>query len=162
MIAGPMFPIRLLPNQSSKLFGVALVPSWTITFTEPFGSGWYEGQLALGAELPAFRTDEPTTGYGVGMTPKLVYTATYFGRLRPYIEGGGGVIWTDLGGQVPEQPGQFNFLVWAGAGCSYFVTPQWAINVGFRFNHISNAGTSSQNSGLNYGLPFIGLSYALF
>ena len=61
-----------------------------ITLTEPIGAGWSQGQLALGAELIAFHTDEPITAYGAGLTPKFVYTATAFGRVRPFVEAGGG------------------------------------------------------------------------
>lgn len=160
--AGPFFPIRVLSGQSSKLFGEALMPSWSVTLTEPIGAGWYQGQLALGAELIAFHTAEPLTAYGVGLTPKLVYTSTAFGRIHPFLEAGGGPVWTDLGGRVPEQPGQFNFLVWGGAGCSYQMTHTWALTAGYRIMHISNAGTRTPNSGLNVGLPFIGLSYRAF
>lgn len=162
LTAGPFFPIRVLSSQSSKLFGEALMPSWMVTLTEPVGSGWYQGQLAVGAEVIAFHTAEPITAYGVGFTPKLVYTSTAFGRIHPFLEAGGGPVWTDLGGRVPEQPGQFNFLVWGGAGCSYQITPTWAITGGYRIMHISNAGTRAPNSGLNFGLPFIGLSYQGF
>ncbi len=160
LAAGPFFPIRLLPSQSSKLFGRAAMPSWAMTLTDPVGSSWYRGQVALGAELLGFGTSEPNTAYGVGVTPKLEYRLTGFGRLRPYIEGGGGPLWTDLGGRVPEQPGQFNFVVWGGAGCAWLLTPQWALNVGYRFVHISNAGTRTPNSGLNFGLPLVGISYS--
>lgn len=160
LAAGPFFPIRLLPSQSSKLFGSAAMPSWSMTLTDPVGSSWYRGQVALGAELLGFGTSEPKRAYGVGVTPKLEYRLTGFGRLRPYIEGGGGPLWTDLGGRVPEQPGQFNFVVWGGAGCAWLLTPQWALNVGYRFVHISNAGTRAPNSGLNFGLPLVGISYS--
>ena len=162
LTAGPFFPIRVLSSQSSKLFGEALMPSWAVTLTEPVGTGWYQGQLSLGAEVIAFHTAEPITAYGAGFTPKLVYTSTAFGRVRPFLEGGGGPVWTDLGGRVPEQPGQVNFLVWGGAGCSYQMTRDWALNAGYRIMHISNAGTRAPNSGLNFGLPFIGLSYQGF
>lgn len=162
LTTGPLFPMRVLSSQSSKLFGEALMPSWMITLTEPIGASWYQGQLALGAELIAFHTDEPITAYGAGLTPKFVYTATAFGRVRPFVEAGGGPIWTDLGGRVPEQPGQFNFLVWAGVGGSYHVTPTWALTAGYRVMHISNGGTRSSNFGLNFGLPFLGLSYQGF
>ena len=67
---------------------------------------------------------------------------------------------TGLGGRVPEQPGQFNFVVWGGAGCAWRLTPQWALNVGYRFVHLSNAGPRNPNSGLNFGLPLVGLSYS--
>jgi lipid A 3-O-deacylase len=159
---GPFFPIRLMSSQSSKLFGTAIMPSWSMTVTDPIGSNWYRGQVSFGAELLAFGTSEPVTGYGVGITPKLHYSFISFDRLRPYIEGGAGPLWTDLGGQVPEQPGQFNFVVWGGAGAAWMLTPQWAVNAGYRFVHISNGGTSTPNSGLNFGLPFVGLSYSLY
>ncbi len=162
LTAGPFFPIRVLSGQSSKLFGEALMPSWTVTLTEPVGAGWSQGQLSLGAEVIAFHTAEPIAAYGVGFTPKLVYTSTAFGRIHPFLEAGGGPVWTDLGGRVPEQPGQFNFLVWGGAGCSYQLTRDWALNAGYRIMHISNAGTRAPNSGLNFGLPFIGLAYQGF
>lgn len=162
LTTGPFFPLRVGPSQSSKLFGEAFMPSWMVTLTEPIGSSWYQGQLALGAELVAFHTRNPMTAYGIGLTPKMVYTSTAFGRVRPFIEGGGGPVWTDLGGRIPEQPGQFNFLVWGGAGGAYYFTPGWAIQAGYRVMHISNAGTRSPNSGLNFGLPFIGLTYQIF
>jgi len=162
LTTGPFFPIRVLSSQSSKLFGEALMPSWAVTLTEPVGAGWYQGQLSLGAEVIAFHTTEPLTAYGVGFTPKLVYTSTAFGQIRPFLEAGGGPVWTDLGGRVPEQPGQFNFLVWGGIGASYQMTPAWALAAGYRVMHISNAGTRDPNSGLNFGLPFLGLSYQGF
>jgi len=162
MVAGPMFPIRILSGQSSKLFGGATAPSWTMTLTDPVDSSWFSGQVALGFELLGLGTSEPVSAYGIGATPKLVYSFTAFNSVRPYLEGGGGPMWTDLGGRVPEQPGQFNFVVWGGVGCAWFFTPQWAMHAGYRFVHISNGGTRSPNSGLNFGLPFIGLSYSLF
>jgi lipid A 3-O-deacylase len=162
LAVGPFFPIRVMPSQSSKLFGAAAMPSWSMTVTDPIGSNWYRGQVALGAELLVFRTSEPVTSYGVGITPKLQYTFVGLDRLRPHIEGGGGPIWTDLGGRVPEQPGEFNFVVWGGAGAAWLLTPRWALNIGYRFVHISNGGTRAPNSGLNFGLPFAGISYSLY
>jgi lipid A 3-O-deacylase len=162
LAVGSFFPIRLIPNQSSKLFGTAIMPSWSMTITDSLGANWYQGQVSVGAELLAFETSEPVIGYGVGVTPKLQYTFVSLDRLRPYLEGGGGPLWTDLGGQVPEQPGEFNFVVWGGAGGSWLLTPHWTLNVGYRFVHISNGGTRTPNSGLNFGLPFAGISYSLF
>lgn len=97
LTTGPFFPLRVGISQSSKLFGEAIMPSWMVTLTEPIGSGWYQGQLALGAEMIAFRTSEPITAYGVGFTPKLVYTSTAFGRVRPFLEAGGGPCMDRLG-----------------------------------------------------------------
>src|SRR5215467_14490603 len=76
VIIGPLFPIRVLSDQSSKLFGVAAVLYWAITFLDSIGSGWYQGQAAVGAELMTFWTSEPVTAFGIGFTPKLLYTFT--------------------------------------------------------------------------------------
>ncbi len=155
----PLHPVRLLSGQSSKLFGVAVMPSWSMTVTDEIGSGWYRGQLAFGAELMLLHTTDPIAATGVGLTPKLLYTWTGLNRIRPFVEGGSGPLWTDLGGRVPEQPGQFNFLVWGGAGCAWVIHPSWTVQAGYRLVHISNGGTRTPNSGLNFGLPFVGLSY---
>jgi lipid A 3-O-deacylase len=157
---GPFYPIRLLSGQSSKLFGFAAMPSWSIALTDAIGSGWYQGQVAAGVELVSFRTSDPISATGIGLAPKLAYTLTSLGRVRPFVEGGGGPLWTDLGGRLPEQPGQFNFIVWGSAGCAWLFDASWAVQAGYRFVHISNAGTREPNSGLNVGMPFLGLSYA--
>jgi hypothetical protein len=40
LAVGPIFPIRVMPGQSSKLFGTAVIPSWSMTITGPIGSSW--------------------------------------------------------------------------------------------------------------------------
>jgi len=162
LVAGGMLPVRLLAAQSSKLYGVAVHPSWQMTVTNPIGNGWWRGSIGLGAEAAFLGITEPTGAYGIGITPKVVYTFISFGPLRPYIEGGGGPLWTNFDGRIREQGSDFNFLVWGGAGANYDLTARWALNVGVRFSHISNASTAVPNSGLNYLLPFVGLSAKLF
>jgi opacity protein-like surface antigen len=162
MIVGGMLPVRVMDAQSSKLNGVAVHPSWQIALTDPIGDGWWRGSVALGVEAAFLGIAEPTSAYGVGITPKLVYTLTSFGSLKPYLEGGGGPLWTNFNGRIPEQGTDFNFLVWGGTGATYHLTTRWALNAGIRFSHISNADTGSPNRGLNYLLPFIGLSSKLF
>ncbi len=162
LLAGGMLPVRLLEPQSSKLNGVAVHPSWQITLTDPIGDSWWSGTMALGAEAAFLGVTEPTGAYGIGFTPKVIYTFTSFGQLQPYIEGGGGPLWTNFDGRIREQGSDFNFLVWGGAGARYELTAQWALIAGVRFSHISNAGTDSPNSGLNYLLPFAGVSAKLF
>jgi len=162
MIVGGMLPVRVLDGQSSKLNGVAVHPSWHITLTDPIGEGWWRGSVALGVEAAVLGIAEPTGAYGIGVTPKLIYTLTSFGQLKPYVEGGGGPLWTNFDGRIPEQGSDFNFLVWGGAGATYDLTSRWALNAGVRFSHISNADTDSPNRGVNYLLPFIGIAAKLF
>lgn len=162
MVVGGMLPVRLMDEQSSKLNGVAVHPSWQIALTDPIGSGWWSGSIALGAELAGLGITQPTGAYGIGFTPKLIYTLTSFGRLKLYLEAGGGPIWTNFDGRIPEQGSDFNFLVWGGMGAIYDLTAHLALNAGFRLSHISNAGTDVPNAGVNYLLPFVGVSAKLF
>jgi len=162
VVVGGMLPVRLMEGQSSKLNGVSVHPYWQIAVTSPASHEWWSGSVALGVEAAFLGIAEPTSVYGVGVTPKVVYTFTSFGPLKPYIEGGGGPLWTNFDGRIPEQGSDFNFLVWGGAGATYDLTARWALNAGVRFSHISNGGTDSPNGGLNYLLPFIGIAAKLF
>ncbi|MGE0644334.1 MAG: acyloxyacyl hydrolase [Nitrospira sp.] len=162
VMIGGMLPLRLMDAQSSKLNGVSVHPSWQTILTDPNGENWWSGSVVLGIEAAFLGVAEPTSAYGIGFTPKLGYALTSFGRLKPFIEGGGGPLWTNFDGRIPEQGSDFNFLVWAGAGASYDLTARWALNAGVRFSHISNADTDSPNGGLNYLLPFIGVTSKLF
>jgi len=156
--AGPVFPLRLTPAQSSKLFGEQATVSWAMTITEPLGKGMFDGALSLGAEAVLFRTRQPSESYNIGAMPRLRYVFGSRALIRPYLEGGGGGVWGTLAG-TPVQASNVNFLLMAGAGVSWFFSPHMAVSVGYRFYHISNAGLGDPNSGLNYNYPFIGLSY---
>ncbi|MBH0202427.1 MAG: hypothetical protein HP496_09075 [Nitrospira sp.] len=122
VVVGGMSPIRVMEGQSSKLYGVAVHPSWQIALTDPIGEGWWSGSVALGVEAAFLGITEPVGAYGIGITPKLSYTLTSFGSLQPYLEGGGGPSWTNFDGRIPEQGSDFNFLVWGGAGATYDLT----------------------------------------
>ena len=162
LVIGGILPVRMMEGQASKLHGVAVHPSWQIALTDPVGNQWWSGSIAVGVEAAFLGITQPTGAYGIGFTPKLVYLLTSFGRMKPYVEGGGGPLWTNFDGRIPEQGSDFNFLVWGGAGVSYELTAQWSLTAGVRISHISNAGTDSPNGGLNYLLPFAGVSTKLF
>jgi len=159
--AGPVFPLRLTPAQSSKLFGEQATVSWAMTITEPLGKGMFDGALSLGAEAVLFRTRQPSESYNIGAMPRLRYVFGSRALIRPYLEGGGGGVWGTLAG-TPEQASNVNFLLMAGAGVSWFVSPHTTVSIGYRFYHISNGGLGDPNSGLNYNYPFIGLSYLYY
>jgi len=156
---GYLLPHRLTQDHTTKQQGVALMPSWMMTLTDPIGGSWYRGQVSLGAEMVYIELQEPFLTHGLGFTPKIKYTFIALDRLRPYVEFAGGPFWTDLAGKIPEESSRFNFILTAGFGISYFLTNQVALNVGYRFQHISNAGTHYPNLGLNASLPFGGFSF---
>lgn len=159
LTAGYMFSHRLTHLHKTKQHGPALMPSWMMTITDPIGDGWYRGQVSLGAEMVYLEFREPLLTHGIGFTPRIKYTFVALGRVRPYLEFAGGPFWTDLGGRIHEEANQFNFILTGGAGVSWFVTSQLAFNAGYRFHHISNAGTAYPNLGLNASLPFAGFSF---
>jgi hypothetical protein len=156
---GYLLPHRLTQDHTTKQQGVALMPSWMMTLTDPIGGSWYRGQISLGAEMVYIQFQEPILTHGVGFAPKIKYTFVALDRIRPYIEFAGGPFWTDLAGKIPEESSRFNFVLMAGFGVSYFLTNQVALNAGYLFNHISNAGTSYPNLGLNASLPYGGVSF---
>ena len=156
---GYILPHRLTEDHTTKQEGPAFMPSWMITITDPLGSSWYRGQVSIGAEMVYIQFQEPILTHGVGFTPKIKYSFVAGDRIRPYAEFAGGPFWSDLTGKIPEESGQFNFILSAGFGVSYFLTDQAALNIGYRFQHISNAGTSYPNIGLNASLPLVGFSF---
>jgi hypothetical protein len=159
LTAGYMLPHRLTQDHTTKQQGPAFMPSWMMTITDPVGNGWYRGQVSMGAEMVYIQFQEPFLTHGVGFTPKIKYTFVALDWIRPYAEFAGGPFWTDLAGKIPEESSRFNFVLTAGFGVSYFLTDRVALNVGYRFHHISNAGMSYPNIGLNASLPFGGFSF---
>jgi hypothetical protein len=157
--AGYLLPHRLTTDHTTKQQGPALMPSWMMTLTNPISDSWYRGQVSIGAEMVYIQFREPLLTHGIGFTPKIRYTFVALDRMRPYLEFAGGPFWTDLGGQIPEESTQFNFIVTGGVGIAWFITPQTSFNVGYRFHHISNAGTHYPNLGLNSSLPYGGFSF---
>jgi hypothetical protein len=159
LTAGYLLPHRLTTEHTTKQQGPALMPSWMMTLTNPITDGWYRGQVSIGAEMVYLQFREPILTHGIGFTPKIKYTFVALDRIRPYVEFAGGPFWTDLGGRIPEQANEVNFVVTGGVGVSWFITPQVALYAGYRFHHISNAGTQYPNLGLNASLPFGGFSF---
>ena len=159
LTAGYLLPHRLTTDHTTKQQGPAFMPSWMMTITDPVGDSWYRGQVSLGAEMVYIQFQEPFLTHGVGFTPKIKYTFVALDRFRPYAEFAGGPFWSDLTNKIPEESSQFNFVLTAGFGLSWFITPQTSLNVGYRFHHISNAGTSYPNIGINASVPFGGFSF---
>jgi hypothetical protein len=81
----------------------------------------------------------------------------YGQRLVPFVEGGEGVLYTDLRGE--HLGTRFQFSSQAGFGLHWFIDGTTALTVSYRIRHISNAGISSVNTGLNTDFFTFGLTY---
>jgi lipid A 3-O-deacylase len=119
---------------------------WNLAL-EYFLEGWIGGT-----------TGGPQDAIEFGINPigfKISYDAGQ--AVVPYFTGGIGVMYTGLGGLRLGGPFEFNET--AGAGFELFPREDWAITLGFRYRHISNAGISDDNLGLDTLFGQIGLSY---
>ena len=123
----------------------------------PAGPGFLRGALELGLEPLYQRYTEPVDAFYAGLAAVVRYHFLPFGRLVPYIEVAGAAGGTDL--KVPEIDSNFSFLLIGGAGLSYFVADRVSLYAGYRFQHVSNARTSSPNFGVNSNTGVVGVSY---
>jgi hypothetical protein len=94
-----------------------------------------------------------------GVLPALTYYFDLGYNIYPYVEGGLGMLYTDLRGY--NLGGHFSFMEMVGTGVTYFVNEHIAISVGWRFRHISNAGLYDDNAALNTDTIMGGISYFL-
>ena len=130
------------------------------------GQKWFfpPGALEVGAEpfasvITSIRPgNSGSLELGVGL-PMVTYYFDLGNRVYPYLEGGLGLLYTDLRGY--HLGGHFSFAETVGVGAAYFLYDNLALNVGWRFRHISNANLYDDNVGLDSGIFLAGFSYFL-
>ena len=120
------------------------------------GSGPLKGAFEIGLEPIYQRFVDPETAFFAGLGAVARYHLLPLGRFVPYVELGAAPGYTDL--NVREQQTNFVFLLFGGLGASYFVSDRTALYAGYRLQHISNAGTSSPNQGINSHTGVVGVS----
>src|SRR5206468_4975132 len=74
----------------------------------------------------------------------------------PFLEGGEGVLYTDLRGEGLGE--RFQFSSQAGGGLHWFFDEQTALTVSYRIRHISDAGLTKENRGLNTNFFTLGVT----
>ena len=114
------------------------------------------GRTEIVAEvLGGAQFSSPSASLG-GVGAVLRYNLTRDETFVPFVELGGGVLLTDIGG--PDLSGIFQFHEEGGLGAHYFVDRHDAITFDYRFMHISNAGISHPNLGVNNHSFFLGFT----
>jgi opacity protein-like surface antigen len=122
----------------------------------PIGFGALKGALELGVE-PFYQSFiDPVDAFFAGLGVIARYHFLPFGRFVPYVELSAVPGATDL--RVREQNTDFVFLLFGGAGASFFLSDRTALYAGYRFQHISNANTDSPNRGINSHTGVLGIS----
>ena len=99
--------------------------------------------------MPAYVVFQPSQhAYGAGLTPLLLkYNFTGGRSVVPYLEVGGGLLFTNH--DVPLGTNQVNFTPQAALGIQVFRRGNRSLNLAARYVHISNAGLSDPNPGIN-------------
>ena len=129
------------------VFNAGLRYGWILT--GPHLPSIFRGRLEYAVDaVPVFLVFQPAhPDYGVSFNPfGLKWNFERHGRLSPYLELGGGALFTD--NKVPAFTSKVNFPPAAALGTHILGAKyNWSLEV--RYLHISNAGLSRINPGLN-------------
>ncbi len=115
------------------------------------------GVVTFGVEGMFSRIFEPSYAMELGGGLLLRYRLA-FPRVQPYAELEGGMLYSDL-----RHFDLGSRVLFTAQGAVGLQLPLWnglAATAGYRFRHISNAGQSRSNPGLNSNLLIAGLAYA--
>jgi hypothetical protein len=120
--------------------------------TDDHGSGFLRGNFEWSADLiPVYYIWQPApaqNAYAAGFNPvNLKWNFTHCARTIPYLELGGGVLFSNHA--VPLNTSHVNFLPHATLGFQFFNSDRRAFTAGIRYEHISNAGLTVPNPGIN-------------
>ena len=98
--------------------------------------------------VPVFVVFQPAnTAYGAGFDPLgLKWNFQRHGRLSPFLELTGGVLFTDH--DIPTNTNSVNFMDQAAFG-THILGAKYSVSVEVRYMHISNAGLGNLNPGIN-------------
>jgi lipid A 3-O-deacylase len=129
------------------VFNIGARYGWVLT--DAHGPGFLRGRFEYAVDVvPLFLVSQTTnTAYGFGVNPfALKWNFASHGRAVPYIDLGGGTLFTNV--KVPEGTSHVNFTT-SGALGVHFLRRKYNWSAEVRYMHISNAGISRPNPGIN-------------
>lgn len=118
---------------------------------------WYQGNWELLEEIFAGGQFNPESHYLVGETTVIRYNFVTGTRWVPFLDGGAGVLGTDIGG--PDLGTVFEFNEQGGPGIKYFWRKDSALTFQYRYTHMSNAGIKEPNQGVNEHMFYAGITW---
>lgn len=124
------------------------------------GDHWYRGNLEGRLEVfggMQFHPYVDANGWLIGLTPHLRYDFATGTRWIPFVDGGAGVTATGIG--HPDLSGTFEFNLQPGLGVHWFLRDNLALTAEARYVHMSCAGISHPNLGLNNVIGMVGLTW---
>lgn len=129
------------------VFNIGARYGWILT--DAHGPSFLRGRFEYAVDVvPLFIVAQSTnTAYGFGVNPfALKWNFTSRGSAVPYIDIGGGTLFTNV--KVPEGTSHVNFTT-SGAVGVHFLRSKYNWSAEVRYMHISNAGISRPNPGIN-------------
>jgi lipid A 3-O-deacylase len=134
-------------TSDTGVWNVGVRYGWILT--RPHGPGFLNGRFEYVLDaVPVFMVFQRyNTAYGGGFSPLgLKWDFAARGRIEPYLELNGGTLFTTK--DVPTGTSDVNFTDAAALGM-HILGDKHAFSVEVRYMHISNAGLSSPNPGVN-------------
>ncbi len=101
----------------------------------------------------------PDTNFEAGASLLLQYTGEFSDKIHPYVKAGAGLIW--LSQESAQQTDGLNFSTHAGIGVSRSINAGAAVNLEYRFRHVSNGGVKKPNSGIDSGMLLAGIVFKM-
>jgi len=134
-------------TKNTGAFNAGLRYGWVLTGLHL--PGFLRGRFEYAVDaVPLFLIFQPAnTAYGVGFDPLgLKWNFERRGRLSPYLELTGGVVYTNH--DVPTGTNTVNFMDQAALG-THLLGEKYNWSLELRYMHISNAGLGNLNPGIN-------------
>jgi len=135
---------------------------WGWILTHDHLGGPLRGNLEYAVDvIPLFAVAQPVANaYGGGFDPFILkWNFTSAKRVAPYLEFGGGVLFTN--NDVPPNTNNVNFTPQAGLGIHILRGENHALTFSVKYMHVSNAKLATNNAGLNATVQFL-LGYTWF
>ncbi len=128
-------------------FNAGLRYGWVLT--DSHLPGFLRGRFEYAVDaIPVFLAFQPpNTAFGMGFDPLgLKWNFQRHGRISPYLELTGGVLFTSH--DVPPGTNPVNFMDQAALGM-HILGARHNVSLELRYMHISNAGLATPNPGVN-------------
>ena len=130
-----------------------------IYWSEPFAVRWVFDAVPMAmVGDPHPSNGHRAYAYGVGASPiGAQVNFVHYHHVEPFLTSGGGFLYFNH--RMFGTTQQFNFTAQLGGGVQLFTSSRrTAIDLGYKYHHISNANLGNQNPGLDSHMLFVGLS----
>lgn len=157
MTAGVARGAEVLQSTGRQRYAMPAL-AWGRVLSDLRGPGWMRGRFEWVVEVaPYFIEWREGHARGAGVLPLgWRWNLAPHGVVYPYLEVGGGALWTTEA--VPTGTTGSNFMTHAGAGVRVLAGGGHGVVVGYRLHHISNGNRVASNPGVNAHMLVVGVT----